>query len=351
MFEIQTRQDVLKRLLQDFKTIDTNGMSTHEGTFAFDTLSANAVEFEKSYAEMQLILDAAFPQTSWGQYLTMHAEAHGVIRKKATKSKVVLKIIGNEGTTIPTGITVSTAVGNLFTTVETVGIGPNGSAKVLAESVDTGKDSHVESSTITEIVTKVEGLTSVINEEASYDGFDEENDADLLQRLLFKVRQPATSGNVYHYMQWAQSVNGVGQVKVLPLWNGAGTVKVLLVDVNNEAANTSLLDRVKAVIAKEAPIGATVTVTTPTIMNVTVSFRVTKGNANHEAVKRILNEEFKRQTFSMNYISYANIGKALLANAETGIIDYSDLRVNGGTTNINITDDQLPRVNEVTING
>ena len=53
----------------------------------------------------------------------------------------------------------------------------------------------------------------------------------------------------------------------------------------------------------------------------------------------------------MNYISYANIGKALLANVETGIIDYSDLRVNGGTTNINITDDQLPRVNEVTING
>ncbi len=351
MFEIQTRQDVLKRLLQDFKQIDTVGMSTHEGTFVFDTLSANAVEFEKSYAEMQLILDAAFPQTSWGQYLTMHAEAHGVIRKKATKSKVVLTVIGKEGTIIPIGTTVSTAVGNLFTTVEAVRIGSSGNAKVLAESVDTGKDSHVEASTITEIVTKVEGLTSVTNEEASYDGFDEENDRDLLQRLLFKVRQPATSGNVYHYMQWAQSVNGVGQVKVLPLWNGPGTVKVLLVDVNNESANTSLLDRVKAVIAKEAPIGATVTVTTPTIMNVNISFRVTKGNVNIEAVKRILNEEFKRQTFSMNYISYANIGKALLANTETGIIDYSNLRVNGGTTNITITDDQLPRVNEVTING
>ena len=351
MFEVQTKQDVLKRLFQDFKQIDTVGMSTHEGTFVFDTLSANAVEFEKSYAEMQLILDAAFPQTSWGQYLTMHAEAHGVIRKKATKSKVVLTVIGKEGTTIPIGTTVSTAVGNLFTTVEAVRIGPNGNAKVLAESADTGKDSHVEASTITEIVTKVEGLTSVINEGASYDGFDEENDTDLLQRLLFKVRQPATSGNVYHYMQWAQSVNGVGQVKVLPLWNGAGTVKVLLVDVNNESANTSLLDRVKAVIAKEAPIGATVTVTTPTIMNVNISFRVTKGKTNIEAVKRILNEEFKRQTFSMNYISYANIGKALLANAETGIIDYSDLRVNDGTTNITITDDQLPRVNEVTING
>ena len=351
MFEIQTRQDVLKRLLQDFKTIDTNGMSTHEGTFAFDTLSANAVEFEKSYAEMQLILDAAFPQTSWGQYLTMHAEAHGVIRKKATKSKVVVKLTGVAGTIVPKGVTVGTAEGKLFQTIETVTIGNTGDAIANVESEEIGKDSNVNANTITEIITNVDGLKSVINEEVSYDGFDEENDTDLLQRLLFKVRQPATSGNVYHYMQWAQSVNGVGQVKVLPLWNGAGTVKVLLVDVNNESANTSLLDRVKAVIAKEAPIGATVTVTTPTIMNVNISFRVTKGQANNEAVKRILNEEFKRQTFSMNYISYANIGKALLANAETGIIDYSDLRVNGGTTNITITDDQLPRVNEVTING
>lgn len=351
MFEVQTRQDVLKRLLQDFKQIDTTGMSMHEGTFVFDTLSANAVEFEKSYAEMQLILDAAFPQTSWGQYLTMHAEAHGVIRKKATKSKVAVKLTGVENTIVPIGITVATEDGKLFKTIEAVNIGPNGNAKVLAESVDTGKDSHVESSTITEIVTNVEGLKSVINEEASYDGFDEENDKDLLQRLLFKVRQPATSGNAYHYMQWAQSVNGVGQVKVLPLWNGAGTVKVLLVDVNNESANTSLLDRVKEVISKEAPIGATVTVTTPAIIPINISLSVTKGKANNEEVKRILNEEFKRQTFSMNYISYANIGKALLANAETGIIDYSNLRVNGGTENITITDDQLPRVSEVTING
>ena len=351
MFEVQTRQDVLKRLLQDFKTIDTNGMSTHEGTFVFDTLSANAVEFEKSYAEMQLILDAAFPQTSWGQYLTMHAEAHGVIRKKATKSKVLLKLTGVEGTIVPIGITVATVEGKLFKTIESVTIGNTGDVTVKAESEDIGKDSNVNANTITEIVTTLDGLKSVINEEASYDGFDEENDKDLLQRFLFKVRQPAISGNVYHYMQWAQSVNGVGKVKVLPLWNGAGTVKVLLVDVNNEVANASLLDRVKAVIAKEAPIGATVTVTTPTIMDVTISFRVTKGNANNEAVKRILNEEFKRQTFSMNYISYANIGKALLANAETRIIDYSDLRVNGGTANINIIDDQLPRVSEVTING
>lgn len=92
MLEPQSKQDVLGRLLADFKKIDKAGLSTHEGTFVFDTLSSNAVEFEKSYAEMQLILDAAFPQTAWGEYLTRHAEAHGVFRKTATQANVILTI-------------------------------------------------------------------------------------------------------------------------------------------------------------------------------------------------------------------------------------------------------------------
>ena len=50
MLEPQSKQDVLGRLLADFKKIDKEGLSTHEGTFVFDTLSSNAVEFEKSYA-------------------------------------------------------------------------------------------------------------------------------------------------------------------------------------------------------------------------------------------------------------------------------------------------------------
>ena len=42
MLEPQSKQDVLGRLLADFKKIDKEGLSTHEGTFVFDTLSSNA---------------------------------------------------------------------------------------------------------------------------------------------------------------------------------------------------------------------------------------------------------------------------------------------------------------------
>ena len=66
------------------------------------------LSLKKSYAEMQLILDAAFPQTAWGEYLTRHAEAHGVFRKTATQSNVILTITGTANTIIPKGSLFST---------------------------------------------------------------------------------------------------------------------------------------------------------------------------------------------------------------------------------------------------
>ena len=73
--------------------------------------------------------------------------------------------------------------------------------------------------------------------------YEEETDGALLERLLFAVRQPATSGNVYHYIEWSTSVSGVGAVKVLPLWNGNGTVKVIVVDANKDTPSEELLQK------------------------------------------------------------------------------------------------------------
>lgn len=53
-----------------------------EGGFAWDTLSANAKEFEKAYAEMALIIEASFPQTSWGDWLTKRRKNMALSGKK-----------------------------------------------------------------------------------------------------------------------------------------------------------------------------------------------------------------------------------------------------------------------------
>lgn len=60
-------------------------------------------------------------------------------------------------------------------------------------------------------------------------GEDTEGDSSLLNRYYAKVRSPGTSGNRADYLIWALDIPGVGAAQVQPLWNGPGTVKVVII--------------------------------------------------------------------------------------------------------------------------
>ena len=351
MEEKVTKKDVLDRLIAAYLETAQDGVATVEGSFTSDTLAANAVEFEKAYGESTLVLEAAFAQTSWGEYLTAHAEEHGVMRQPATQALVVLTVTGKSGSNVPAGSLFATVDGRNFETTETAVIGENGSVNVKAQSQTAGSDNNVAAGTITKIPTGIYGVSSVNNAAAAYDGFDEETDAALLERLLFKVRQPSTSGNVYHYQLWATSVAGVGAVKILPLWNGNGTVKVLVVDAEMGVPSDDLLQKVRDEISANAPIGATVTVAAPETLIVNVALTVTEGVGSADGIKQVLNDYFKQTVFETDCISYAHIGKAILSEyVKTGVLDYADLKINNGTVNIPVADGQLPVIGQVTLN-
>ena len=116
-----------------------------------------------------------------------------------------------------------------------------------------------------------------------------ETDEDLLTRYYEKLQTPATSGNKYHYIQWAKEITGVGMAKVFPLWNGDNTVKVVIIDSNRHAASQELVDEVQAYIDPEssgkgegaAPVGAYCTIATAAEIeiNVTVTIVLTNGFA------------------------------------------------------------------------
>src|SRR5690606_25751366 len=69
-----------------------------------------------------------------------------------------------------------------------------------------------------------------------------------------------TSGNKYHYELWATEVEGVSAARVHPLWDGNGTVKVVLVDTEGRAPAPEVVAATAAHIEEQRPIGATVTV-------------------------------------------------------------------------------------------
>lgn len=346
-FEIKTQDKVLQELKNAYENLYGGSLSDVSGTFVGDNLAANAVEFEKAYIEMNLMMEADFAETSWGDYLTMRAAEHGIDRKDAVQAQGTVTVTGTG--IVPTGSLFATESGITFEAVKAATIDKSGDVSIRA--VDAGTSGNVAAKTITKIPVTIAGISSVTNAEATHDGYNAESDASLLQRLYLHVRNPVTSGNANHYKEWALSVAGVGIAKVKPLWNGNGTVKVIITDVDYNQASDTLIQNVSDYINTVCPIGATVTVVTPSITECTVSATVTvaenKDTEYQTDLQTAISNYLQVEAFNEGHVSLAKIGKAMLDSG--AITDYDNLQLNGATTNVTLSDEEMPRLKELTV--
>lgn len=344
MYEAREQLVILAELIARSKV----EQSKIEGSFEYDVLSSNSLEFAKTEIEIEQMYKAAFADKSWGEYLAMRTEEAGIVRKAAVNAIGVLTVTGSG--TLPAGSVFATPDGTTFETLETVQI--VNSADVPAQAVVAGASGNVGAGTITEIPMSIPGINGVTNNEAFYDGYDEESDEDLLSRYLIHVRTPGTSGNVYHYLEWALSVAGVGGAKVLPTWNGPTTVKVIIVDSNYTSASEELVERCFEYIESVRPTGAVVTVVSATPKNIDIAADVT-GEVNLEeftnAVRSYFIELEKKNIRADDTlsVSLAKIGSLLLSAG--GADDYTGLTINGVAANIDITIEEIAVLGTVTL--
>jgi uncharacterized phage protein gp47/JayE len=207
----------------------------------------------------------------------------------------------------------------------------------------------------------IQAITDVNNLDPTTDGYDEETDISLIDRYLIELQKPATSGNVYHYMQWAREVVGVGDTKVIPLWNGANTVKAIIIDDDKISANTELVARAQEYIdpnisgigSGEAPIGAYCTVVSATSVPINIISTITletgyiKSEVEEEINKAIKNY-LKSIAFKQNFVSYALVSSWLLN--VNGVKDWTVFTVNNDIQNVAIADDEIAEFGTVVIN-
>lgn len=146
----------------------------------------------------------------------------GLARKPGTKSSGELLFAGAAGTRIREGTIASLPDGTVsFATREAATIGEGKQILVRAVSSEPGAAGNVQPGSISRVLGDLAGIVAVSNPKAFAGGADEESDASLLQRYYDRVRTPATSGNAGHYRQWALEVEGIGDVKVFEVWQGA----------------------------------------------------------------------------------------------------------------------------------
>lgn len=349
MYENQTYEAIMARLL----AVVPDTLDKREGSFVWDALSPAALELAQVYIQMDLMLQYGFAQTTYGQYLDYRAGEHGLTRKVATKASGQVTITGSNGTVIAVGSLFATGAGVQFETLAEVTIGEAGSIAADIRAVEAGARGNVPAGAITEIPVSIAGVTAVTTANPTTGGTDQETDAALLERLLEKVRTPATSGNVAHYLQWAKSVSGVGDAKVFPIWDGNGTVKVVIIDGNKQPTGPEMVTNVAAYIEEVRPIGATVTVESATALNIDVvaTLTLTAGAVLVDvkaAFETALTAYLQQIAFKQSYVSYAQVGSLLLDTP--GVLDYSGLTLNTGTGNVTIGNTQVAVKGTVTLN-
>ncbi|MDO5096494.1 MAG: baseplate J/gp47 family protein [Peptostreptococcaceae bacterium] len=342
------RDSIINRL-KDGLLSESNKM---EGSFAADNIGAVAEEFEMMYAFMQYLDINHYVNSAEGEYLDRKAVDYGLSRKKATKATGVVKVTGTDGVNIPKGtILVSDTLS--FETVQDVTIS-SGIATVKVVAVEPGTAGNIPPQAIKKLEDSISGVTKVENESAFTGGTEDETDDSFRERLLFKIQNPATSGNVNHYKIWASEVNGVGRVRVFPLHAGAGTVKVSILDDNADVASSELIEAVKKHIDPDngqgtgkAPIGAKLTVTTAVKKNIAINARLRLVNQSRLqetkiAIEQAIKRYFKTISYNekINYVSYAKIVDILFDNEN--IEDFEELRINNGNRNIVLGQEEIP---------
>lgn len=318
------------------------------GSFFYDILYPVAEQIYLLQNKIISLSENTFALTAAGEYLDRKTAEQGITRKSATYSKGMLRITGNRGEVVPINAKVA-ADNTLFAVDESASIPESGFVEVSATCIVPGSVGNVRKGSINRFPVTLPGLTAVENITDFTGGYDAETDADLLERYLEKVSRPNVSGNKNHYVEWAKEVIGVGDVRVIPLWNGAGTVKVIITDADNQPATDELVAEVQKHIDENKPIGADVTVMSAASLKINISLTLIADKRDNiqNDIEAAIQQYLSEVALNKLYVSYAKIGGIILSIS--GVDDYSDLKLNNGTSNISLGDGVIPVLGTVVI--
>lgn len=323
----------------------------------YDISRAVAIAVSGLTTDLDTVYNFQDVENKSGDDLTLFVlQRKNIIRKLATYAATNLTITG-ENFIIKKGDLFSTNGNILFaSTVDYTG----NSTIIPVQSLTLGSVNNVIANTIINMPVTIAGITSITNLTDVTNGYDEESDSELRQRYYDAIQEPAISGNVYHYKQWAKSIIGVGDCKVNPLANGDGTVEVVLINQNKQPASDDLVLEVQNYIDPsssgqgngQAPIGAYCYVVSATALNINVSVTLTLVSgyilANVKTnIENKITEYLKSVAFQQNFISLAKIGNAILDSE--GVLDYSSLLINGLASNLAIGEKQVAILGTVTV--
>lgn len=233
MYEHITFDVIMQRMLAEVPdTVDKR-----EGSVIWDALAPAALELQLAYIEMDVILNETFADTASRPNLIKRAKERGLSPEEATYA--VAKGIFNID--VPIGSRFSLDAYNYVVTEKI-------SAGVFRLQCETsGSDANSYLGTLIPIDYINELQTAALTE-ILIPGEDEEETEAFRTRYFNSFDNQAYGGNIADYKEKVKKIQGVGGVKVYPVWNGGGTVKLVIINSEWETPTAEMLDVIQTII-------------------------------------------------------------------------------------------------------
>lgn len=157
------------------------------------------------------------------QTIIEQASCEGVIRKQAAYAVGPATLSGN--VPAPVGTVLQHKDSRQYAVTSSASPS-GGSVAVQVQSVEVGGAGNLAAGEALSLVTPVPGLQSNGISGDISGGADIEPIAELLERLLFRKRNPPMGGAVADYVTWMREVAGVTRAWAYDVWQGGGTVGI-----------------------------------------------------------------------------------------------------------------------------
>lgn len=344
IYEDLTYEVILDRMIE--RVVDSYPeIDTREGSIIYNALAPAALELAIMYTELDNARAESFVDTASREYILTNCEQMGMDISQFEETYGTHKGLFN--VEVPIGSRWNCDLYN-YEVTEYIGVESDYHAyKLLCETGGTAP--NTTKGDLIAIEDIPDELSYAELTECLIEGENETSDDDIKTAYFEFVNSTATDGNINQYKRWCDEYEGIGNSKIIPLWNGANTVKVSILSASNRAASSELVQEFQAYLDPntsgmgdgKAPIGAFVTVSTATELpiNVTANITMKSGYTDTTPINDAITKYLAEIAYEKSIVAYMNIGAVILG--VEGVDAISNLTVNGGTSDIVLSDEQI----------
>ena len=293
MYENQTENVILNRMLDKVPA----DIDKREGSIIYDSSMPAAIEFMLLYATIDYFLKNTFGDTAERDFLILRAKERGLSPYNATYATV-------KGKCTPNNVDISIGARFSYDDVNYTISENLGNGQYLLKSETTGTIGNKPAGKLVPI-DYIKNLEFVELLEVIVPGEDEEPTESFRLRYLNSFENQAYGGNIYDYREKVNAIEGIGGVKVYPVWNGGGTVKIVFMTSEYKPPSAEFVEQVQTKIDPKknsgegigiAPIGHIVTVEGAINSAIKIDLNITFNNGKFEdyiaSVEKVIDDYF-----------------------------------------------------------